>query len=96
MPNPSVATVLQLETESEKKKIKAAVQLHPVCHVGLQFSIKGEEQYTEKSRYMSQVPCMFGGESGGGHLLTMEPHWWRLGGHHKGATEGEDSQELQG
>lgn len=45
---------------------------------------------------MSQVPCMFGGESGGGHLLTMEPQWQRLGGHHKGAIEGEDSQELQG
>lgn len=45
---------------------------------------------------MSQVSCMSGGESGRGHLLTMELHWQRLGGHHEGAIEGEDSQELQG
>lgn len=34
--------------------------------------------------------------SGRALLLTMEPHWQRLGGHHEGAIEGEDSQELQG
>lgn len=27
---------------------------------------------------------------------TAEPHWQRLEGHHEGATEGEDSQELHG
>lgn len=69
------------------------MQLHPVYHVG--FSMERGAVY-RKGRYMSQVPCMFGGESGGGHLLTMEPHWQRLGGHHEGAIEGEDSQELQG
>lgn len=76
------------------KDIKAAVQLHPVYHVWMQFSTDREAAY-RKSRYMSQAPCMFGGDSGSGHILNREPHWQTLEGHHEGAMKGEDSQELQ-
>lgn len=76
------------------KDIKAAVQLHPVYHVWMRFSMDREAVYG-KSSDMSQVPCMFGGDSGRGHILTMEPHWQKLEGHHEGAMKGKDSQELQ-
>lgn len=38
-----------------------------------------------------------GGEEGSGRrsILTMEPHWQKLDGHHVGVIEVEDSQELQ-
>lgn len=48
---------------------------------------------------MSEVLCMFRGESGRGHILTVHQTGRDLGGGgggHEGATEGEDSQELQG
>lgn len=75
---------------------KAAAWLHPVFHVGLQLSTEREGQCIEESGCVSQVPCMSGGKSVGGQPTYHTLDWQRLGVHHEGAIEGEDSQELRG
>lgn len=82
---------LQLERECEK----ILKQQCTVYHEGLQFSMeRGAGNGKKKKKQIYESSSMH--VSGRALLLTMEPHWQRLGGHHEGAIEGEDSQELQG
>lgn len=89
MPNSSVATILQLQREWGK-----ALKQRCGC---IQFTMCGcnfpwtERRWTGKPD-MSSSMRVWGRFW---HILTMEPYWQKLEGHHEGAIEGEDSQELQ-
>lgn len=77
-----------------RENIKTAVQLASSLPWGVAIfhGERGRERGKKQQIYESSSMHV----SGRALLLTMEPHWQRLGGHHEGAIEGEDSQELQG
>lgn len=89
MPNPLAASILKVKKGKKQSSY-------------IQFSMCGgshpwrKQQNEERAEIWAKLHACLGVESGVGHLLTMAAHWRRLGAHHDGATEGEDSQELQG
>lgn len=66
----------------------------PGCHEQMHLSlVKKRKKINKRLRNNSQVERM--GRGGARRDLAEDPHWQKLGGHHVGVIEVEDSQELQ-